>query len=75
MRSETRKADGRSESPSQTHITAVPLETQAHLDHDVQHGPGVGDGHLGLFCASCLDDKVLRKAVGQDAPYSVGVQL
>lgn len=63
------------QSLSQIHVTVVALETQAHLNHDVQHGPRVGDGHLGLFHASCLDDKVFREAVGQDAPYSICVQL
>lgn len=48
---------------------------QAHLDHDVQHGPRVGDGHLGLLHARRCDDKVFRKAVGQDAPYPICVQL
>ena len=46
------------------------------LHHDVEHGPGVGDGHLGLLARlGRLDDVVLREGGGQDAPDPVRVEL
>lgn len=43
--------------------------------HDVQYGPWVGDGHLGLLLITGSHHKVLRKGVGEDTPDAVSVQL
>lgn len=43
--------------------------------HYVQHGPWVGDGHLGLLLITGSHHKVLRKGVGKDTPDAVSVQL
>ena len=45
------------------------------LHHDVQHGSGVGDGHLGLLLIVRFNHKVLREGVGEDTPDPVSVQL
>lgn len=48
---------------------------QTNLDHDVQHGAWVGDGHFGLLRIGRLEDKIFWEAIRQDAPYSICVQL
>lgn len=45
------------------------------LHHDVQHGPRVRDGHLGLLLITGSHHKVLREGVGEDTPDTISVQL
>lgn len=45
------------------------------LYHDVQHGPWVRHGHLGLLLVAGFHHKVLRKSVGEHTPDTISVQF
>ncbi len=46
-----------------------------YLDHDIQHGSWITDGHLCLLLIGGFYDKVLRKGVGKNTPDTISVQL
>lgn len=46
-----------------------------YLDHDIEHGSWITDGHLWLLLIGGLYDKVLRKSVGKNTPDTISVQL
>lgn len=46
-----------------------------YLDHDIEHGSWITDGHLWLLLIGGFYDKVLRKGVGKNTPDTISVQL
>ena len=51
------------------------VEVVANLDHDVEHGAGETDLHLGLLLHGRLDHVVLGERARQDAPDTIGVEF